>query len=177
VSTDLAYAVLAQLGRAKRRDDSLAITGGEDPVFVTPWRIAAAGSAALGAVGLAVSDPSGVLASPLATLERGRDYGDDHKGIIAVALDADAILIVVGLPRSLSGEFGPAAVKVLAEVAELGARADAIGLPVETYDERFTTMIAQRNLRESTPRRGRSACRGTCSSMCAPRSGRGPPAR
>ena len=56
MSTDLAYTVLAQLGRAKRRDDSLAITGGDDPVFLTPWRIAAAGSAALGAVGLAVSD-------------------------------------------------------------------------------------------------------------------------
>ena len=56
MSTDLAYSILAQLGRAKRGDDSLAITGGDDPVFVTPWRIAAAGSAALGAVGLAVSD-------------------------------------------------------------------------------------------------------------------------
>jgi len=56
VSTDLAYAILAQLGRAKRGDDSLAVIGGDDPVFVTPWRIAAAGSAALGAVGLAVSD-------------------------------------------------------------------------------------------------------------------------
>src|SRR4029453_6208989 len=56
VSTDLAYAILAQLGRGKRRDDSLAISGGDDPVFKTPWRIAHAGSAALGAVGLAVSD-------------------------------------------------------------------------------------------------------------------------
>jgi putative Holliday junction resolvase len=106
-------------------------------------------------IGLAISDPSGVLASPVATLERGRDLADDHKGIIAVALDAGATLIVVGLPRSLSGELGPAAVNVLTEVAELGARADAIGLEVETYDERFTTMIAQRNLRESTPRRSK----------------------
>ena len=56
MSTDLAYAILGQLGRAKRADDSLALTGGDDPVFVTPWRIARAGSAALGAVGLAVSD-------------------------------------------------------------------------------------------------------------------------
>ena len=56
MSTDLAYAILGQLGRDKRADDSLAITGGDDPVFVTPWRIAHAGSAALGAVGLAVSD-------------------------------------------------------------------------------------------------------------------------
>lgn len=52
----LAYSVLAQLGRTKRADDSLSITGGGDPVFVTPWRIAEAGAAALGAVGLAVSD-------------------------------------------------------------------------------------------------------------------------
>jgi crotonobetainyl-CoA:carnitine CoA-transferase CaiB-like acyl-CoA transferase len=56
MSTDLAYAILGQLGRAKRGDDSLTIAGGDDPVFKTPWRIAHAGSAALGAVGLAVSD-------------------------------------------------------------------------------------------------------------------------
>jgi crotonobetainyl-CoA:carnitine CoA-transferase CaiB-like acyl-CoA transferase len=56
VSHDLAYAVLEQLGRKRRADDVLHITGGEDPVFRTPWRIAATGAAALGAVGLAVSD-------------------------------------------------------------------------------------------------------------------------
>ena len=56
MSTDLAYAILGQLGRERRADDSLAITGGDDPVFTTPWRVAHAGSAALGAVGLAVSD-------------------------------------------------------------------------------------------------------------------------
>jgi len=56
VSLDLAHDVLGQLGRKKRPDDSLTLTGGDDPVFVTPWRIAEAGSAALGAVGLAVSD-------------------------------------------------------------------------------------------------------------------------
>ncbi len=56
MSLDLAHDVLGQLGRKKRPDDSLTLTGGDDPVFVTPWRIAEAGSAALGAVGLAVSD-------------------------------------------------------------------------------------------------------------------------
>lgn len=56
MSVDLTYSILNQLGRARRADDSLSIEGGEDPVFVTPWRIAHAGSAALGAVGLAVSD-------------------------------------------------------------------------------------------------------------------------
>lgn len=56
MSTDLAYSILRQLGREKRGDDRLTITGGDDPVFVTPWRIGAAGTAALGAAGLAVSD-------------------------------------------------------------------------------------------------------------------------
>ncbi|MFO1079138.1 MAG: CoA transferase [Reyranellaceae bacterium] len=56
MSRDLAYSVLGQLGRAPRADDALGFTGADDPVFVTPWRIAATGAAALGAVGLALSD-------------------------------------------------------------------------------------------------------------------------
>ena len=56
MSDALAHAILAQLGRGRRADDSLTFTGGGDPVFVTPWRVAEAGAAALGAVGLAVSD-------------------------------------------------------------------------------------------------------------------------
>ena len=56
MSADLAHSILALLGRQRRADDSLAVTGGGDPVFATPWRIAHAGAAALGAVGLAVSD-------------------------------------------------------------------------------------------------------------------------
>ena len=51
-----AHEILALLGRQKRADDSLTLTGSEDPIFQTPWRIGRAGSAALGAVGLAVSD-------------------------------------------------------------------------------------------------------------------------
>jgi crotonobetainyl-CoA:carnitine CoA-transferase CaiB-like acyl-CoA transferase len=56
MTKSLAYDVLGQLGRKKRADDSLTLTGGEDPVFITPWRVARAGAAALGAVGLAASD-------------------------------------------------------------------------------------------------------------------------
>lgn len=56
MSTGLAYSILGQLERLPRADDSLRLTGDGDPVFVTPWRIADAGSGALGAVGLAVSD-------------------------------------------------------------------------------------------------------------------------
>jgi crotonobetainyl-CoA:carnitine CoA-transferase CaiB-like acyl-CoA transferase len=56
MSADLAYAILGQLGRDRRADDRLTLTKGGDPVFVTPWKVAEAGTAALGAVGLAVSD-------------------------------------------------------------------------------------------------------------------------
>ena len=56
MTKSLAYDVLRQLDRPKRTDDSLTFTRSEDPVFVTPWRVARAGSAALGAIGLALSD-------------------------------------------------------------------------------------------------------------------------
>jgi crotonobetainyl-CoA:carnitine CoA-transferase CaiB-like acyl-CoA transferase len=54
--SDLTYSILNQLDRSERADDRLSITGSGDPVFVTPWRIAEAGAAALGAIGLAASD-------------------------------------------------------------------------------------------------------------------------
>lgn len=56
MSESLTYDVLGLLGRQKRGDDSLTFSNGEDPVFISPWRLARAGSASLGAVGLAVSD-------------------------------------------------------------------------------------------------------------------------
>lgn len=106
-------------------------------------------------IGLAVTDPSGVLASPHATLERGADPDDDHRRIVAAALELGATRIVVGLPRSLSGAVGPAASAVLDEVAAITEVARASGVEVDTYDERFSTMIAQRNLRAATPRRSK----------------------
>jgi putative Holliday junction resolvase len=104
-------------------------------------------------IGLALTDPSGVLASPHRVLERAGDRSDDHRAIVAAAVAADASCIVVGLPRSLDGKLGPAARSVLDEVATITELARASGIEVDTYDERFSTMIAQRNLREATPRR------------------------
>ncbi|MET0921351.1 MAG: RuvX/YqgF family protein, partial [Acidimicrobiia bacterium] len=60
-------------------------------------------------IGLAASDPSGVLASPLRVLRRGGDHAADHAGIMAAAREIDATRIVVGLPLSLDGKLGPAA--------------------------------------------------------------------
>ena len=100
-------------------------------------------------IGLAGSDKSGTLASPLAVLERSGDESEDHRTIVAAAREREATLIVVGLPLTLQGKIGPAARSVLAEVAELAKVAHVDNIPVETWDERFTTVIAEQGLRET----------------------------
>jgi len=100
-------------------------------------------------IGLALSDPLGILAGPLEVLQRTGDPAADHAAILHAALENEAAVIVVGLPLSLStGRPGPAAKATLEEVAELAERATAAHPPiqVETYDERLTTVTAQRAL-------------------------------
>jgi len=100
-------------------------------------------------IGLATSDPSGVLASPLRVLLRAGDVADDHAAIVAAALEIEAGTIVVGLPISLDGRRGPAARSVLAEVDALRELARPSGLEVDTYDERFSTVTAEQGLRDA----------------------------
>jgi len=107
-------------------------------------------------IGLAISDATGTLATPLAVLQRASNPALDHQAIIATAREEQAQQIVVGLPRSLSGRDGPAARSVREEVAELRAVAGD-HLPVELYDERFTTVTATRQLREAGRRRVRDS--------------------
>ncbi len=102
-------------------------------------------------IGLAVSDPSGVIASPLRVLERSGDLDADRAAILAAAREQDAERIVVGLPTELSGRSGPAAKAARAEVEAL--RAAAPDLPVVLVDERLTTVIAQRALVQAGVRR------------------------
>ena len=97
-------------------------------------------------IGLAVSDPSGILASPLGLVERSGDPVADRRAILAAARDAGASRIVVGLPVSLSGSAGPAARAVMAEVEALRAEAEDPAMVV-THDERLTTVIAEQGLR------------------------------
>lgn len=96
-------------------------------------------------IGVAVSDPSGVVASPHSVLQRTGSHAADHLAVAAVVAEYEADLLVVGLPRSLDGGLGPAARAALAEVDEL---AEALAVPVETVDERLTTVTAERSLRE-----------------------------
>jgi len=103
-------------------------------------------------IGLALSDPSGVTASPHAVIERSDSREHDHRVVLEAARAAEADRIVVGLPLSLSGGVGPAARAVLEEVEELRAAAGD-GVAVETFDERLTTVIAERSLVEAGMRR------------------------
>jgi putative Holliday junction resolvase len=106
-------------------------------------------------VGVALSDPDGLLATPLVTLARDAASGADLRAIAALVAEHAAVGVVVGLPRSLSGAEGPAAVAAREFAAALAA---AVDVPVELADERLTTVVATRQLRESrrTGRRQRS---------------------
>jgi putative Holliday junction resolvase len=99
-------------------------------------------------IGLAVSDPDRVIASPHTVIRRGKDRRADHQAILAAAEDAGASTIVVGFPLSLSGRTGPAARAALAEIDELRAAAEP-RLDVVVHDERLTTVTAERVLQEA----------------------------
>lgn len=97
-------------------------------------------------VGVALSDPDGLLATPLETVARDRDGGSDVRAVAALVAEHEAIGVVVGLPRTLAGQEGPAAVAA----REFGtALAAALDVPVDYTDERLTTVVATRQLRAS----------------------------
>ncbi len=100
-------------------------------------------------IGVAVSDPDRVLASPERVIQRSGDDERDRRAIAEVAEEWEVGLIVVGLPLSLDGSEGPAATAALDEAARIG---EATGRPVETYDERFTTVTADHQLAEQNVR-------------------------
>jgi putative holliday junction resolvase len=100
-------------------------------------------------IGVAVTDRSGTIASPLLVLPRTGDVATDHRRIAALVAEEEAVRVVVGLPLSLDGSMGPAA---KAAVAEAEALATVVGVPVETYDERLTTVTADNALREARMR-------------------------
>ena len=98
-------------------------------------------------VGLAASDPGGILATPVRTLDRDLVSGADQVVIAAVVLECAALEVVVGLPRSLSGGEGPAAAGARVYASALAAAISPT--PVRLVDERLTTIDAHRELRES----------------------------
>jgi putative holliday junction resolvase len=100
-------------------------------------------------IGVALSDSAGTLATPYEVVTRSGDRSRDHQGIAVLAAEAGAELVVVGLPRSLDGSIGPAARAILDEVDELRARLAERGVGVVTWDERLSTVEAERRLRSA----------------------------
>ena len=96
-------------------------------------------------VGVAVSDPGGILASPHSVLQRSGSHEQDHRRIAEIVEEYEAYVVVVGHPLSLDGHSGAAARLVEAEVEELRTR---VQVPVELHDERFTTVTADRSMLE-----------------------------
>lgn len=103
-------------------------------------------------IGVAISDRDQILASGLTLLARSGDVAADHAALRDIVTAEDAVGLIVGVPTSLDGTQGPAARAVLEEVDALRT---AVAVPVETCDERLTTVAATRALR--TGIRGRPA--------------------
>lgn len=102
-------------------------------------------------LGLALSDPSGTVALPLSVLHR-RSEPEDLKELNRIVVHNGVQLVLVGLPRMMDGTVDVAARNAQAFGAEVGR---VTGLPVEYWDERLTTVAAERFLIEQGKRRAR----------------------
>ena len=96
-------------------------------------------------VGLALSDPTGTLASPLETLRRAKD-GSDLDRLVALVEEHEVTEVVVGEPRHLSGASGASARDAGNYAQELADR--IADVPVQMIDERLSTVTAANHLRE-----------------------------
>jgi putative holliday junction resolvase len=94
-------------------------------------------------IGVARSDPAGILASPLETVRSGK--GDIDR-IVRLAAENEAVEVIVGLPTSLSGREGPAADAARAFAVRIAGRLGE--RTVRLFDERLTTVTAESGLRE-----------------------------
>jgi len=101
-------------------------------------------------VGVAISDPDGILATPLATVPRDNTEGDhtptDMAAIARIVKEYEAVEVVVGLPVNLAGNEGPAAV-VTRKYADI-LKTVVNPVPVRLADERMSTVAAARRLSE-----------------------------
>ena len=115
-------------------------------------------------IGVALSDPTGMLATPFTAVDRVTAKPSDIDEILRIAREQEAESIVVGMPLTLAGAEGVQAKSVRAFVSDLSERAD---LPVDTIDERYSTVQAQRMIRESGAGRVRDRDRGRIDASAA----------
>ena len=100
-------------------------------------------------IGLAISDELGILAQPIGKIHRSQTTADLDE-IVETAKEREATLIVAGLPKKLDGSSSPQTEKVEKFLAELENHTD---IPIETWDERLTTVSAEASLIEANMRR------------------------
>lgn len=100
-------------------------------------------------IGVAVSDFTGSVASPLTVVHRGKSKRADHDAIARIVREEEAEAIVVGLPLNMDGSRGSAAKAAVAEAEQISTVA---GVPTHLHDERLTTVTAERALKEANMR-------------------------
>ncbi|MFC1979510.1 Holliday junction resolvase RuvX [Chloroflexota bacterium] len=106
-------------------------------------------------IGVALSDPSGILATPFTIIARNDDI-KDIEAILDIVNQQGVEQIVVGLPFSMDGSVGQQADKVKSFTRELCSRT---GVSVEYRDERLTTVSAKRLMRSVGKKKGREKAR------------------
>jgi len=100
-------------------------------------------------IGVAICDSGGLVATPSCTILRGAEPGSDRAKLAAIVAENGARKVVVGLPLGLDGRRGLAARRAEEEASALAELLGPEGVEVETFDERFTTVIAERKLAEA----------------------------
>ncbi len=104
---------------------------------------------------MALSDPQGILASPLTIIDRSDDKAD-IEAIVNIVYQHQVKQIVVGLPRSMDGSIGQQAEKVQVFTQKL---CNYIEVPVEFRDERLTTVSAERLMQAANTKKTRKKAR------------------
>jgi putative Holliday junction resolvase len=100
-------------------------------------------------IGVAVSDPTGTLATPHSVIRR-RSKAEDFAAVARLVDELGIKRVIVGLPLSLNGEMGPQARRVTRYAQAL---AQTLDVPVEFHDERYSTVTADALLAESGRKR------------------------
>ena len=101
-------------------------------------------------IGIALSDSDLTVATPLDVIERSGNVENDHIAILKITDEWEVKRIIVGLPISLDGTLGASAQSVIDEISKLGNLTD---IPIETHDERFTTVTAEQTLLQQNVKR------------------------
>jgi putative Holliday junction resolvase len=100
-------------------------------------------------MGLAISDEMGMIAHPLEFVP-AEPFAEFLTRLKQVILDKQVEMLLIGMPRNMDGSYGPAALKVQEFVAVLK---DSVAIPIKTWDERLTSVQANRFLIEADVRR------------------------